>query len=158
MWTTINIRFFLSLDRGAGGIPSKRNGKMFSRFMRKHESFREVMMDHELAALGDSLVNFLYSLTLSIRYGKPRGVRVDGRILSDAISKADLRRLLPSKLDRHMKADAAEALIAYAWMRNVFSIEDAVEILSSIEDASDAFSQLLIKAKEGLEKIWLNRK
>ncbi|MEM2875523.1 MAG: ribonuclease III family protein [Candidatus Bathyarchaeia archaeon] len=112
-------------------------------------------MDHGLAALGDSLVNFLYSLALSIRYGKPMGARVDGRVLSDSISKAGLRKYLPSRMDRHIKADAAEAIIAYAWMKNVFSIEDAVEILSSAEDPTEAFSLLLVKAEKGLESILL---
>lgn len=101
------------------------------------------MKDNGLAALGDSIVNFLYSMALSIRLGAPKGVKVKSSYLAAALSEANLRRYLPSRIDRHMKADAAEALIAYAWLSGYISIEETVKLLSEHEDAIEAFSHLL---------------
>jgi len=123
-----------------------------SRILGEYESLRDVMMNHGLAALGDSFVNFVYSLTLSIRYGEPRGGKVTGRILSESLARADLRRYLPSRVNRHFRADAAEALMVYAWIKGAFSIRKAVEELSAHEDLCEGFAELLARAKECLEK------
>ncbi|MCD6529721.1 hypothetical protein J7L06_05485 [Candidatus Bathyarchaeota archaeon] len=123
-----------------------------SNVLGEYESLREIMTDHGLAALGDSFVNFVYSLTLSIRRGEPRGDKVAGRILSESLARADLRKYLPSRINRHLRADAAEALIVYAWIRGAFSIRKAVETLSAYEDPCRGFTELLTKAKECLEK------
>ena len=122
-----------------------------SHILGEYKSLREVMTNHGLAALGDSFVNFLYSLALSIRHGEPKGGKVTGRTLSESLTKADLRRYLPSRIDRHARADAAEALIVYAWIKGVFSIRKAVETLSAHEDPCEGFAELLIKARKCLE-------
>jgi len=82
-------------------------------FTPQYESLREVLMDQKLAKLGDAYVNFLYSLALSKKKGEPAGTKVEGRLLADAFKKAGLRKFLPSRIDRHKQADAAEALILY---------------------------------------------
>ncbi len=114
----------------------------------KYKDLREVMQDKELAALGDAIVNFLYSLALSVKEGRPIGVKVNSRVLSDSLTKAGLRNLLSSRLDRHHKADAAEAVIAYMFLRGKLSIKRAIDTLSVYEDPIEAFTQLLIKIKQ----------
>jgi hypothetical protein len=71
-----------------------------------------------MASLGDAYVNFAYSLALSKRSGKPQGQKVKGKVLAQAIKRAGLREYLPSRMTRHMIADAAESLIVYAWLHN----------------------------------------
>ena len=83
-------------------------------FIQQHESLSEVLMDQKLAQLGDAYVNFLYSLAISKKTGEPAGIKVKGRLLEKKKKKAGLRKFLPSRVDRHKQADAAEALIAYA--------------------------------------------
>jgi hypothetical protein len=104
-------------------------------------------MDQKLAKLGDAYVNFLYSLVLSKKNQEPTGIKVKGRILADAFKKAGLRRFLPSRITRHKQADAAEALIVYAWIQKHMSIEEGLEILEQNEDSIEAFSLLLLTAK-----------
>lgn len=106
------------------------------------------MKDQKLAALGDVYVNFLYSVALSKKIGEPTGVRVDGRILAEALRRVGLRRLLPPRTDRHKQADAAEALIVYAWINGLINIEEGVSFLESHEDITEAFSFLLLAARE----------
>lgn len=119
---------------------------MFS-FLPKYETITEVLMDQKLAKLGDAYVNFLYSLFLSKKNKEPTGTKVKGQILADAFKKAGLREFLPSRITRHKKADAAEALIVYAWIQEHMNIEEGLEILQQNEDKIEAFSILLLSAK-----------
>ncbi len=116
-------------------------------FIPQHESLSEVLMDQKLAKLGDAYVNFLYSMALSKKKGEPAGTKVQGRLLADAFKKAGLRKFLPSRIDRHKQADAAEALIVYPWLRGSMTMEEALEILEQNEDTIEAFSVLLLAAK-----------
>ena len=119
-------------------------------FVSKYKNLREVLMDQKLASLGDSFVNFIYSLALSRRKGEPIGAKVDSRVLSEALKKAGLRKLLPSRTDRHTQADAAEALIVYAWIQNIMTMEEGVNILEQHEDPVEAFCALLLTTTKRL--------
>ena len=117
----------------------------------EYENLYEVLMDQKLAKLGDAYVNFLYSLALSKIHDEPTGIKVKGRLLSDAFKKAGLRKFLHSRIDRHKQADAAEALIVYAWIRGLTTTEEGLEILEQNEDSVEAFSFLLLTAKRKLK-------
>jgi hypothetical protein len=120
-------------------------------YLQQHQSLSDVLMDHRLAKLGDAYVNFLYSLAVSKKLGEPTGIKVKGRLLADAFRKADLRKLLPSRVDRHKQADAAEALIVYAWILDLVTMKEGLKILEDPEDSVEAFSNLLLTAKLKLE-------
>lgn len=120
-------------------------------FILGYRNLREVLMDRKLAALGDAYVNFVYSLALSRIKGKPVGAKVESSLLAEAMRQAGLRSLLPSRMDRHKQADAAEALIVYAWARGVMSIEEVVTILGKSEDMVEAFCSLLLTARRKLD-------
>ena len=112
-------------------------------FIPAYESISDILDDHDLAALGDAYVNFVYSLALSMKLGKPVGRKVDSSTLASAVRKADLRKLLPSRTDRHKQADAAESLIVYAWLIGEISIEETLRAMEKEKTAEDAFSLLL---------------
>jgi len=76
------------------------------------------------------------------------GAKVDSRLLAEALKKAGLRNLLPSRIDRHKQADAAEALIVYAWVRDAMTIEEGVSILEKSEDIVEAFCSFLLTARK----------
>jgi len=116
-------------------------------FVSEYKNLREVLVDQKLAALGDAYVNFVYSLALSKRKGEPVGAKVDSRLLAEALRKAGLRNLLPSRIDRHKQADAAEALIVYAWVRGAMTIEEGVSILEQSEGMVEAFCSFLLTAR-----------
>ncbi|HSQ53615.1 MAG TPA: ribonuclease III family protein [Acidobacteriota bacterium] len=120
-------------------------------FIPQHKSLSEVLMDQKLAKLGDAYVNFLYSMALSKKKGEPAGTKVQGRLLADAFKKAGLRKFLPSRIDRHKQADAAEALIVYPWLLGSMTMEEALEILEQNEDTIEAFSAILLAAKSKTE-------
>ncbi len=120
-------------------------------FIQQYESLSEVLLDQKLAKLGDAYVNFLYSLALSKKKGEPTGTKVQGRLLADAFKKAGLRKFLPSRIDRHKQADAAEALIVYAWIQGSMTMEEGLKIIEQNEDKIEAFSFLLLTAKKKIE-------
>ena len=120
-------------------------------FISQHESLREVLTDHKLATLGDAYVNFIYSVALSNRERHPVGAKVSSHILAEALKKAGLREFLPRRTDRHSQADAAEALIVYAWIQNLMSIEEGVDLLGQHENVIKAFCSLLSTARRKLK-------
>jgi hypothetical protein len=117
-------------------------------FTPKHEKFTQVLLDQKLAKLGDAYVNFLYSLALSKKMGEATGTKVEGRLLADAFKKAGLREFLPSRIDRHKQADAAEALIVYVWLHGLMTMEEGLEILEATEDKTESFTLLLLTAQK----------
>jgi len=117
-------------------------------FIKNYSNITEVLTDHGLASLGDAYVNFVYSVAMSARKGIPSGEKVKGSVLAEAIRKVGLRERLPSRMTRHLLADAAEALIAYAWLQGYVTIEESVTLLKSAEDPVEGFSQLLATIKK----------
>lgn len=125
---------------------SSKRGKRFP-FLTVYKTLAEVLTDHKLAALGDAYVNFAYSLAISNKKSQPSGAKVKGHVLAEAVKKAGLREYLPSRMSRHTLADAAEALIVYAWLQNYITLEECVAVLEKVEDSVEAFSQLLTTVK-----------
>ncbi len=111
--------------------------------LKEYKSLEEVLLDKDLAALGDAFVNFIYSLVVSQRLGHPKGAKVNNRTLAEAVKRADLRKLLPRRVDRHVLGNAAEALIVFAWLADTVTFEDSLKILSEKDDAIEAFAVLL---------------
>ncbi|MGQ9530000.1 MAG: ribonuclease III family protein [Candidatus Bathycorpusculaceae bacterium] len=128
----------------------KKREETFS-FIKTYESLEEVLADHDLASLGDAYINFAYSLALSDRRGKASGAKVKGAALAEALKKAGLREHLPSRMTRHVLADAAEALIVYAWLCNYMTLEESVAVLEKSVNLVDALTQLLTTIRERIK-------
>lgn len=120
-------------------------GAKADQILKRYTSLQEILLDKDLAKLGDAYVNFVFSLALSQRLQKPMGAKVNNQILARAIKSAGLRRVLPRRIDRHTQGNAAEALIVYAWLRKILSLEDCLKVLRENEDPSEAFANLLQK-------------
>lgn len=112
-------------------------------FTKPYKSLTEVLTDHKLAALGDAYINFAYSLALSMKKGRPSGAKVKGSVLAEAFKKAGLRGRMPSRVSSHMLADAAEALIVYAWLYGHMPLHECVSILRKSENSVEGFTHLL---------------
>lgn len=124
----------------------KKSGRTFS-FLHTYNSLAEVLTDQKLAALGDSFINFAYSLVLSERKGAPEGKKVKGTLLAEALRRAGLRECLPSRMTSHTLADAAEALIVYAWLEDLITLGETVAVIKKNDDPVEGLSQLLERIK-----------
>lgn len=87
------------------------------------------MRHKELAKLGDPLTNLIFSLAYSHYTKQFGGEKVAGKILASALRFAELRHLAPSRLDAHGLGDCVEAMIAYGWLRNYFTIPEAAHLV-----------------------------
>jgi len=119
--------------------------------MKAYSKLTEVLTDHRLAALGDAFVNFVYSLALSEKKRQPSGAKVKGATLAKAFRKAGLREHMPSRVSSHMLADAAEALIVYAWLQKHITLKECVAVLSQSEDSVSGFAELLSTIKDKIK-------
>jgi len=127
-----------------------KSGKSFS-FGKACKNIAEALTNHGLASLGDTYINFAYSLAISNKKGEPTGAKVKGGMLAEALKKAGLRDYLPSRMNRHMLADAAEALIVYAWLHNHVTLEETVTTLENTDDPVEGLSQLLVRIKNRIK-------
>lgn len=116
-------------------------------FMRDYDNLTQILTDRKLAQLGDAYINFVYSLALSQKKGKPSGAKVKGTALAEALRKAGLRKHLPSRIDKHVLSDAAEALLVYVWLHKLLTIEESVETLEKTDTLIEGLTQLLLTAK-----------
>ena len=110
----------------------------------KHNSLREILLDKKLAKLGDSYINFIYSIANSKKKNEPTNERVSSVILAESLKRAGLREYLPNRIDRHDQGDAVEALLVYTWLYDIISLEESVDILADKADVPvEAFSNLI---------------
>lgn len=128
----------------------KKYNKTFC-FVKTHRNLTEVLTDHELASLGDAFINLVYSLALSNKKGQPSGAKVKGNVLAEAIKKAGLRKHMPSRITRHILADAAEALVVYGWLHRYITLEESTETLEKTEDLVEGLSQLLRTVRDRIK-------
>lgn len=128
----------------------KKKARQFS-FITTYENLKAVLTDHDLASLGDAFINFTYSLALSNRRGRPSGAKVKGTLLAEALRRAGLREYLPSRMTSHTLADAAEAVIVYAWLNDHITLEETVATLENNKDPVEGLGQLLEKIKNRIK-------
>ncbi len=122
----------------------------FTPTLKSYNSLRELLLDKDLASLGDSYVNFVYSLAMSQKYGHPTGAKVNNKVLSNAVEASGLRGFLPHRVDRDTRGDAAEALLVFAWLQSVLEMEDCIKVLSKEQNITEAFAVLLRKILDRL--------
>ena len=100
--------------------------------MAEYKPLKEILTDKSLAKLGDGIVNLLYSLVKSKSVGKPDGAKVPDTVLAEAVRQAGIRKYISSRQNADSLGDAAEALIAYSWLKDYFEIKETAERLSSL--------------------------
>lgn len=98
----------------------------------EYKPLKEILTDKRLAKLGDNIVNLLYSLVKSKLIGKPDGAKVPDTVLAEAIRQAGLRKYISTRQNADSLGDAAEALVAYSWLKDYFEIKETAERLTAL--------------------------
>jgi hypothetical protein len=115
-----------------------------------------ILLDKNLAKLGDSYINFLYSMALTVIHGVPNGVKVSDRVLAEAARESGVRDLLPKRTPRGRVADAMESLIVYSLIKGYMEFEEMIRILVEAEDPPyEGFARI---AREILRRLDLPEK
>jgi len=120
--------------------------------LRSYNSVEELLLDKGLASLGDSYVNFVYSLAMSQKKGHPTGAKVNNQVLSKAVEASGLRALLPHRVDRHTRGNAAEALLVFAWLQGILEMNECIKVLIDKEPL-EAFATLLRQTMKRLDLL-----
>ena len=117
------------------------------------QGLAKILTDNGLAQFGDALLNFVYSLALTEKTSNPKGIKVPDKILAEAAVKAGLRKHLPRRVGRGEVANSLEALLGYAWLQNLMSLDEYVICLKAESIApSENFAKLAELALLRLEK------
>ncbi len=107
------------------------------------EDLDRILTNAGLAQFGDSLLNFAYSIALTETTGRPRGTKIQDRILADAAARAGLRKLLPRRVGRGDVANSLEALLGHVWLQKMITLDEIVSCLKTENlDPSKNFSIL----------------
>lgn len=93
------------------------------------KSLRSILESKDLAHLGDFLTNFIYTCVRIGKFNLSGSIHVWDNSLRDAMEIADLRSALGKKTKPDRVADAAEALIAYAYFTELMDLDRMVEEL-----------------------------
>ena len=102
-----------------------------------------ILTNTGLAQFGDSLLNFAYSIAITETTGRPRGTKVQDKILADAAVRAGLRTRLPRRVGRGDVANSLEALLGHVWLEKMITLEEIVSCLKTENlDPSKNFSVL----------------
>jgi hypothetical protein len=91
----------------------------------------KILTNTGLAQFGDSLLNFAYSIALTETTGRPRGTKVQDKILADAAARAGLRMRLPRRVGRGDVANSLEALLGHVWLEKMITLEEIVSCLKT---------------------------
>ena len=117
------------------------------------EDLGKILTNAGLAQFGDSLLNFAYSMALTEMTGRPRGTKVQDKILADAAARAGLRKRLPRRVGRGDVANSLEALLGHVWLQKMITLEEIVSCLKTENlDPSKNFSVLADMALSKLRK------
>ncbi len=95
---------------------------------------KQVLTDHNLAQLGDSILNFTLSAALTRVTRKPTGRRVKNSLLTPLIDSSPLKLLLPLRTSRRDRANAFEALAGYLWQKKAYEIEELIDVMAKPVD------------------------
>ncbi len=134
------------------------------RAIQDFSNLREIINNKALAKLGDTFLNFVYSLAKSIALGKFDAWKVPDKVLAQALRDAELRKFIAQRASNHDLGDAVEALVVHAWLFEKMNIEEIADLLVShlkggdfsdrikeARAASQAIAALLLEIKKNYE-------
>jgi len=107
-------------------------------------ALKEILLNRKLARLGDSYVNFVYSLALTKTMNEPAGCKVSDSHLAEAARRTCVRGMLPKRTCRADVANAVEALLVHSWLNKVISLDETVNvIMKNTRNPPEAFIDLI---------------
>lgn len=109
----------------------KKTLRILSKNMGRNKNLIAFIHNKSNAKLGDSLVNFMYSIAKSIVSEVPTGMKVSDSILSEAYRGSLWHKTNTLKLTgkKNRIADSIEALFLYFWIHENISLEKLIDPL-----------------------------
>ena len=121
--------------------------------MQENRNLSVILADTGLARLGDSLLNFAFSVALTEKLGHPTGTKVSDKTLAEAAVKAGLRKHLPRRIGRGEVANSIEALLGFIWLEKMITLEEILGCLrTDTVSPAQNFAELAVLALARLQK------
>ena len=107
----------------------------------------------ELAKLGDAIINYMFSVSLTLCFRKPVGIKVRNYVLRKAFKENNLgEKLGMKKMPANVKPeDLVEAITAMLWLEGKIDTEKVIEFMVSncknmpYDKAEEIVADMLIK-------------
>lgn len=101
------------------------------------------MTRRDYARLGDAILNFVFSASLTLITGTPIGIRAKNTALRRAYHEEKLGDFLDiGKLPRGVTPeDVVEAAVAVMWLRDLFQIDEAISFLVRAVGSNENIAQ-----------------
>ncbi len=113
---------------------------------KKYNSLEDIVNDKSLAKIGDLFINLLYSTAKSKILGLPFHQRVWDDCMAEAMKNSNLSQHVSRKKDKGKLADACEALVLYAWLTDLITINEIISTL--VIDGTNFNHSNLVREKE----------
>lgn len=105
--------------------------KLFQEIIDSNQPWLQLIKNKQIAQLGDSLTNFIYSLAYSLTKGRCSGKRVPDTVLANAYHSSALKTILPVRGKKGQVGDAVEAFLLLSWLFGEVELEEMIMILAS---------------------------
>ncbi len=105
------------------------------------------LQDRGLSSLGDTYLNFIYSLAASLRNKSLSSLRISNKALAEAMKQSGFRSLLPHRLSTHDIGNSAEAMVVYAIVNELASTGEIFQALMNSENLTEALTDEFKKIK-----------
>ena len=96
--------------------------KLLGELVDADQPWSALIKDKQIAQLGDSLANFIYSLALSLAKGKCTGTRVPDTVLTNAYHSSAVKTRLPVTGKKGRVGDAVEAVLLLSWLHRIIRL------------------------------------
>ncbi len=111
----------------------------------KTKKIRKVLTSDNLAHLGDFLVNFIYT-SMRIGYKSKKGsIHVWDKSLRAAAESAGILSYYPNRSKTGDVANGVEALVAFAYFKEVMSLSEMIDLLALWVSGDDFISTKIEK-------------
>ncbi|MFW9990619.1 MAG: ribonuclease III family protein [Candidatus Odinarchaeota archaeon] len=97
---------------------------------------KNILHDQGNAKLGDSFVNFLFSVAKSLCWQRTTGLKVADAVLSNAYKQSRLKEYVFLKGNKDVLGDKIEALLLWTWLSRFMDFTEMVNVLRKNLDTS----------------------
>ncbi len=88
-----------------------------------------LVKDKDLAQLGDSITNLVYSFAMTFNKGKCIGLKAPDSILANAFHSSTIKEIFPLRGKKNQIGDIVEAILLLSWLKAIMSLDEMVRIL-----------------------------
>lgn len=115
-------------------------------------SVSQLFLDKKYTVVGDAVLNAAATLN-TVRAGRPRSVRVENRVLSEAFKRLKIQ--ISRRHDSHELAEIYEGIVGFAYLKLGYTFEALSDSLISLiksEGEEEAYTKFISQLLQELKR------